>query len=115
VLTPAKNFEDHVVWQKAHTLVLAVCRLIPNLPKSETYGLVDQLKRSAISVPANIAEGFKKRSQLEKLRYYNIAQGSLEECRYYLLLIKDLGLGDSPDLQELVHEVKMLLGSCIQK
>ena len=112
---PAEDFEDLVVWQKAHKLVLAVYRFSSCLPKSEEYGLVSQLTRSAVSVPANIAEGFKKRTKPEKLRYYNIAQGSLEECRYYLVLVRDLGFGDPVPLQEMAREVKGLLGSYVQK
>jgi hypothetical protein len=63
-------------------------------PKSETYGLAAQARRAAVSVPANIAEGFKKRGRLDKARFMNIAQGSLEESRYYLILARDLGYVD---------------------
>lgn len=114
-MIPAEDFEDLLVWQKAHGFVLSVYRFVPGLPKSEIFGIAGQLKRSAISVPANIAEGFKKRSRPDKLRYYNIAQGSLEECRYYLILIRDLGFADPSHLQEQVVEVKKLLNSYIQK
>jgi len=114
-MAPAEDFEDLVVWQKAHQLVLAVYRFSSCMPKSEEFGLVSQLKRSAVSIPANIAEGFKKRSKPDKLRYYNIAQGSLEECRYYLVLVRDLDFGDPAHLQEMAREVKGLLGSYVQR
>ncbi len=81
---PAKSFEDLIVWQKAHQLVLAVYRMSEGFPKSEVYGLTAQLRRATVSIPANIAEGFKKRTKADKARFLNIAQGSLEECRYYL-------------------------------
>lgn len=87
---PISRFEDLGVWQKAHQLVLAVYRLTRTYPDAERFGLVSQMRRSAVSVPANIAEGFKKRGTADKLRYYNIAQGSLEELRYYLILSRDL-------------------------
>ncbi|GJQ57924.1 MAG: hypothetical protein SCALA701_07250 [Candidatus Scalindua sp.] len=81
---PVKSFQELVVWQKAHELVLSIYRFSKDFPKSEMYGLTSQIRRAAISVPANIAEGFKKRGKADKCRFMNIAQGSLEECRYYL-------------------------------
>ena len=86
----SKTFQDVEVWQRAHKWVLAVYRLTEGFPKQEMFGLTSQLRRAAISVPANFAEGFKKLGIPDKLRFYNIAQGSLEECRYYLILANDL-------------------------
>ncbi|MDJ0636755.1 MAG: four helix bundle protein [Xenococcaceae cyanobacterium MO_188.B29] len=82
---PAKSFQDLIVWKKAHQFVLQIYGLSSNFPKSEMYGLTSQLRRAAVSIPANICEGFKKKSPADKLRFFNIAQGSLEECRYYSL------------------------------
>jgi four helix bundle protein len=79
------------------------------LPKNEQYGLKSQLRRAAISVPANIVEGFKKRTRADKARFMNVAQGSLEECRYYLILIRDLKLGDCSELFLKLEEVSKLL------
>jgi four helix bundle protein len=87
---PAQNFQDLIVWQKGHQFVLGVYRLSKSFPREELYGLTSQFRRAAISVPANIAEGFKKRGKPDKVRFMNIAEGSLEECRYYLILT---GLG----------------------
>lgn len=87
----AETFEDLVVWQKSHRLVLTVYRLTSSFPACEVYGLSVQLRRAAVSGAANIGEGFKKRGKADKLRYFNIAQGSLEEARYYLVLARDLG------------------------
>ena len=81
----ARNFRDLVVWQKAHELVLAVYRFTESFPEREKYGLAHQMRRAAVSLPANIAEGFGKRSQAEKARFLNIAEGWLEECRYYCI------------------------------
>jgi len=113
--SPAKRFEDLEVWQMAHQLTLYVYKFSENLPKSEEYGLKSQIRRAAASVPANIAEGFKKKGVRDKLRFYNISQGSLEECRYYLILIKDLNYGYPQDLFPTVKSVQSLLGAYISK
>ena len=106
---PAKVFQDLIVWQKAHQFVLSVYKLSDNFPKSEIYGLISQIRRAAVSIAANIAEGFKKKTKPDKVKYMNIAQGSLEECRYYLILVKDLGYGDSSILMSQLEEVSKLL------
>jgi four helix bundle protein len=106
---PARCFEDLIVWQKAHQFVLAVYRFTESFPKAELYGLTSQLRRAAVSVPANIAEGFKKKGRADKARFMNIAQGSVEESRYYLLLSRDLGYGDSSGLNSQLEEVSKLL------
>ena len=105
----AKDFKDLIVWQKAHQFVLAIYRFSDKFPKSEMYGLTSQARRAAISIPANIAEGFKKKTKPDKARFMNIAQGSLEECRYYLILAQDLNYGDSFQLMTQLEEVSKLL------
>jgi len=109
--TAAKSFEDLIVWQKAHAWVLSIYRLSDSFPAKETYALTSQLRRAAMSVPANIAEGFKKRGVRDKLRFFNIAQGSLEESRYFLILTRDLGYGDVSDALDQLTEVSRLLES----
>ena len=106
---PARTFQDLVVWQRAHEFVLGVYQFSDDFPQKEIYGLTSQLRRAAISIPANIAEGFKKRGKNDKARFMNIAQGSLEECRYYLILARDLGYGDSNQLILKIEEVSRLL------
>jgi four helix bundle protein len=108
---PAKGFQDLVVWQKAHQFVLLVYRFSECFPKSEIYGLISQLRRAAVSIPANIVEGFKKKTRPDKMRFLNISQGSLEECRYYLILARDLGYGDPEELMAQIEEVSKLLSS----
>lgn len=108
---PAKSFEDLLVWQKSHQFVLAVYRLTKEFPKAEMYGLTSQFRRAATSIPANIAEGFKRRGHAGKVRFMNIAQGSLEESRYYLLLTRDLEYGDVKPLLPQAEEISKLLGS----
>jgi four helix bundle protein len=106
---PAKTFEDLLVWQKAHSFVLGVYRISSTFPKHEIFGLSSQFRRAAVSIAANIAEGFRKRSNSDKIRFYNIAQGSIEECRYYLILTKDLEYGDISETKLLLNEVSKLL------
>jgi four helix bundle protein len=106
---PAQRFEDLVVWQKAHQFVLQVYHFSRCFPKDELYGLTSQLRRASVSVPANVAEGFSKRGPNDKVRFLNIAQGSLEEARYYLILSRDLGYGDPKELMPLAEEVGRLL------
>lgn len=110
----AKRFEDLIVWRKAHQFVLAVYRLTKEFPKSEMYGLTSQFRRAAVSVPANIAEGFRKRGNADKMRFLNIAQGSLEESRYYLILVRDLGYGECGGAEGLCVEVSKLLGAYVR-
>ena len=105
----AKCFEDLLVWQKAHAFVLAVYRLTNSFPREEMYGLTSQFRRAAVSIAANIAEGFRKRGSADKLRFLNIAQGSAEECRYYLILAKDLDYGEDPAAKALLDDAGRLL------
>ena len=105
----AKAFQDIILWQKAHQFVLSIYRLRNNSPKTEMYGLTSQTRRTAISIPANVAEGFKKKTKPDKYRHINIAQGSLEECRYYSVLAKDLGYGDTSLLMSQLEEVNKLV------
>src|SRR5215218_7893466 len=109
----ARSFEEVELWKKAHAWVLDVYRFTEQFPRHELFGLTSQLRRAAVSVPANFAEGFKKRGHADKLRFYNIAQGSLEECRYYFILIHDLGYADTKSLLSALEEVsRMLAGYC---
>jgi four helix bundle protein len=105
----AKTFQDLLVWQKAHQFVLDIYGYSAEFPRSEVYGLSSQLRRAAVSIPANVAEGFRRRGKADKARFMNIAQGSLEECRYYLILAKDLNYGDSGGFLRQLEEVSRML------
>src|SRR5438309_3115161 len=107
----ARTFQDLVVWRKAHELVLAVYAYTAGFPRPETYGLASQMRRAAVSIPANIAEGFRRRGKADKARYMNMAEGSLEESRYYLILAQDLGYGDTAKLAGTLQEVSRLLNA----
>jgi four helix bundle protein len=109
----SQSFRDVVAWQKAHTTALAVYRCTDAFPKHEMFALTSQLRRSASSVPANFVEGFRKRTTPDKLRFYNIAQGSADECLYHLILSHDLGYADTLALQADVEEVSRLFQSYI--
>lgn len=106
---PAKSFQDLIVWQKAHAFTLSVYRCTKAFPADERFGLTSQFRRAAVSIPANIAEGFRKRSDADKARFLNIAEGSLEECRYYLILARDLEYADTGALWAQSEEVGRLL------
>ena len=111
---PAKSFCDLLVWQKDHEFVLEAYRFSSVFPRPETYGLSSQLRRAAVSVAANIAEGFRKRGRADKARFMNTAEGSIEECRYYLILAQDLGYGETASLHQRLDEVSRMLSSYIR-
>jgi four helix bundle protein len=91
--------------------VLLVYKITEDFPKHETYGLTSQFRRAAVSIAANIAEGFKKKDIRNKLNFLNIAHSSLEECRYYILPSRDLNYQNEPRLYELIEEDNKLLDS----
>lgn len=110
-LPKSTTFEEVNLWRKAHEWVLDVYRFTESFPKHELFGLTSQLRRAAVSVPANFAEGFKKNGRADKVRFYNIAQGSLEESRYYLILARDLKYGDPSKLMMGANEIGKMLSS----
>lgn len=113
-----KSFKELIVWQKAHLFVLSVYKFAQSFPKDELYGLTSQFKRAAVSIAGNIAEGYAKKSLSDKLKYFNISQGSLEECVYYIVLSKDLGFISEEQenfLDSLSNEIEKLLQSYMNK
>jgi four helix bundle protein len=86
-----KSFTDLVVWQKGHKLALAIYEITRSFPKRESYGLVDQMRRCAVSITSNIAEGFSRQGKKEKRQFYFTSKGSLTELQNQLLLAKDIG------------------------
>ena len=106
------TFENVVAWQKAHIFVLLVYRITKCFPSDELYGLTSQFRRAAVSIEANIAEGYKKISKADKLRFLNISQGSMEECRDYILLARDLYYisdTDFSDLRDALEDASKML------
>ncbi len=93
----ADRFQDMEVWKHAHALVLDIYKVTKTFPTEEKFGLVSQMRRAGVSIAANIAEGFKKRGSRDKINFYNISQGSIEEIKYYLILSKDLAYLETND------------------
>lgn len=105
----SQSFRDVLVWQKAHAFTLAVYRATDSFPKHELFALTSQLRRAAASIPSNFVEGFRKRTKPDKLKFYNIAQGSADECCYHLILAHDLNYADTTVLQTDLESVSRLL------
>jgi four helix bundle protein len=95
-----QRFTDLRVWRQAHELVVIIYRLTRGYPAAERFGLVDQLRRAAASVPTNIAEGSKRETRADYARFLNLAEGSLAEIQYLLILSSDLGLGDAEVIRD---------------
>ena len=110
----SSSFTELLVWQKSHQFVLLVYQVTNRFPNYERIGLTSQFQRAAVSIPANIAEGYKKMGKADKLRFINIAQGSLEECRYYVILSKDLGYiteDDANQMYIIIEDASRLLNA----
>lgn len=113
-----RDFKGLKVWQKSHDLVLAVYQVTAKFPRDELFGLTSQIRRSCVSVPANIAEGCGRNGNAELARFLQIAMGSASELEYHLLLTRDLGLLDTVEYEQLAGqatEVKRMLTSFIQR
>jgi len=110
----SKSFKDLIVWQKAHQLVLEIYKFSTQLPKDEKFGISSQIKRAAVSVPANISESFGRVGLKDKIRFLYIANGSLEETKYFLLLIEDLKLLPTSKYFTSAEEVSKLLNAYIK-
>ncbi|NQY05621.1 MAG: four helix bundle protein [Flavobacteriaceae bacterium] len=111
----SKSFRDLIVWKKAHQLVLEIYKITTQLPSEERFGIISQIRRRASSVHANIVEGFARSSKREKRRVYYIANATLEETRYFLILINDLNYINSEILEKQLKEVSKILNSYIKK
>ncbi len=113
-----RDFRELKVWEKSHSLTLAIYKSTLTFPKEELYGLTSQLRRACASIPANIAEGCGRGSTAELARFFQIAAGSASELDYHLLLAHDLNYLDKvsyKDLAEATSEVKRMLTTYIQK
>jgi len=105
-----KCFKDLIVWQKSYALALVVYRVTSGFPKSETYGLSQQMRKAAVSIPSNIAEGYGRQHRAEYDQFLSIAYGSLLELETQFLLASDLKyVTESPEIEELSREVGSML------
>lgn len=113
-----RDFRELKVWQKAHQLVLRVYPATSTFPSSEAFGITAQMRKAAVSIPANIAEGCGRKGDAELARFMQIAMGSASEVEYYVVLTRDLGFLTEPTASEVeahVVEVKRMLGAFLQK
>lgn len=100
------RFEDVIAWQKARVFINHVYNATKGFPAEERFGLTSQFQRAAVSIAANIAEGYKRMGKDDKLRFYNYSQGSLEECRCYIYLSKDFNYISSDEANEMINEIE---------
>lgn len=113
-MTRIASFRQLETWQEAHKLVLMIYQTTQSFPADERFGLVSQMRRAAVSVPANIAEGFKRHGLQDKIRFYNVAEGSLEELKYFIFLSHDLGyIATDQDLTTQSETVGRLLNGLV--
>ncbi|TSC77040.1 MAG: S23 ribosomal protein [Parcubacteria group bacterium Gr01-1014_31] len=113
-----KNFTNLTTWQQGHQLVLQIYQTTKGFPKDETFGLVSQMRRSAVSITSNIAEGFSRQSWKEKLHFYSFAEGSVTELQNQLLVARDVKYITNDKFQtiaKLTVEVHKLLNGLIKK
>ncbi len=111
------SFKDLVVWQKSHQFVLGIYSVTSDFPKEEIYALTNQIRRASVSIPANIAEGFKKKTLPNKINFLSHSEGSLEEVKYYLILAKDLNYISLIDFEKLsldAEEVSKLISGYLK-
>ena len=113
-----KTFTDLEAWKEAHKLVLTIYKITKTFPKEETFGLISQMRRAAVSITSNIAEGFSRQSYSEKVQFYSIAQGSNTELQNQLLVAKDVGYLNENDFNAVTNQsvtVHKLLNGLIKK
>lgn len=113
-----REFTDLIVWQEGHKLVLEIYKISKKLPENERYGLVSQIQRASVSVTSNIAEGFGRRNQKEKIQFYYISHGSLTEVKNLTFILKDvnfISLDEYKEILELLIKTQMLLLGLIKK
>jgi four helix bundle protein len=107
-----RDFRKIQVWERAHHFALQIYKVTASFPKDELYGLTSQMRRAAVSIPSNIAEGCGRDSQVELARFVHIAGGSASELEYQLILAHDLGyIGNEnyPELNSEINEIKRML------
>lgn len=97
------DFKDLTTWQEGHRLVIALYAVTKKFPKSEQFGLTSQMRRAAVSVTSNIAEGFGRRSYKERVQFYYLSQGSLVELKNQILIARDVGYLSDTTYDELMH------------
>ena len=105
-MIPSFSFEQVMAWQKAHQFTVLVYQMTRSFPKDELFGLTSQFRRAAVSIEANIAEGYKRLGKKDKLHFLNISEGSLAECRNYIILSRDLGYINETQYSQLYFSIE---------
>lgn len=109
-----KTFTDLIAWREGHKLVLEIYKITETFPNKETFGLISQMRRCAISITSNIAEGFSRQSDKEKIQFYKISLGSLSELQNQLLISRDVGFINNIIFQKIAEQTimpkKLILG-----
>ena len=100
------RFEDIIAWQKARIFIKQVYTITRKFPDDEKFGFISQFRRAAVSIAANIAEGYKRLGKDDKLRFLNYSQGSLEECRCYIILSVDIGYISEEEASKMIDEIE---------
>lgn len=100
------RFEDIIAWQKARIFIKHVYTITRKFPDDEKFGFISQFRRAAVSIAANIAEGYKRLGKDDKLRFLNYSQGSLEECRCYIILSVDIGYISEEEASKMIDEIE---------
>lgn len=102
-----RSFTDLNAWKEGHQLVIKLYQVTKSFPKEETYSLTDQMRRAAISITSNIAEGFGRQSYKEKVQFYYLAHGSLTELKNQILIAKDVGYLNNENLDILINQANI--------
>lgn len=103
-----QSFTDLNVWKEGHKLVLMIYKITKNFPQEETYSIVDQMRRAAASITANIAEGFGRQTYKEKVQFYYVAKGSLSELKNFILIAKDVNYLSDGNFKILVEQANIV-------
>ncbi|MES2087925.1 MAG: four helix bundle protein [Patescibacteria group bacterium] len=109
------SFKELIVWQKGIELVKEIYKLTESFPKTETYGLTSQMRRSAVSIPSNIAEGYKRKNVKEYIQFLSIADGSAAELETQLIISKSIYKTNFSIAENLLEEIQKMLITMIRK
>ena len=112
-----KSFTNLITWQKGHNLVIAIYKITDKFPQKETYSLIDQMRRSSVSITSNIAEGFSRKGLKEKIQFYYMALGSVTELQNQILIARDVNYLAKQDFTNLANktvEVNKLINGLIK-
>lgn len=105
--SPIRDFTDLNVWKEGHKLVLMIYKITKDFPRTETYSLVDQMRRAVASITANIAEGFGRQGYKEKVQFYYFAQGSLIELKNFIIIAKDVNYLKQVEFEALMNQANL--------